>query len=232
MEEKIFIIFDVDGTLIGGEKTDWKCFDDAFKEAAGFELTASFFHSLKEVTAKAIVHQALHGATQINKNEIETKTQKAYLGRLKKTIQDCPNAFPAMEGSIPLIQSILEHGVPVAIATGDWQESSLLKLNSSGIPIDDLPMTTSSDYYSRAEIISCSIKKAGGNLENSIYVGDGHWDFQAAQKIGIDFIGCGTKIDRLRAEGAKHILDRLDVDDFWNTVASIKRSKTAESFSD
>lgn len=59
------IIFDVDGTLIGGERTDWQCFDEAFKEAAGFELTPSFFYSLNEVTAKAIVHQALDGATDI-----------------------------------------------------------------------------------------------------------------------------------------------------------------------
>lgn len=130
-----------------------------------------------------------------------------------------------MEGSIALIENIRKQGVPVAIATGDWQESSLLKLNSSGIPIEGLPMTTSSDYYSRAEIISCSIQKAGGNLENSIYVGDGHWDFKATQKLGIGFIGCGTKLDKLRTEGVKHLLDRLDVESFWNTVELITKRR-------
>ncbi|MCP4756296.1 MAG: HAD family hydrolase [Proteobacteria bacterium] len=117
------IVFDVDGTLIGGEKTDWKCFDDAFKEAAGFPLASSFFHSLKEVTAQAIVHQALDGATCREKHNIEAKTRQGYLDRLEKAIRNDPDAFPAMEGAALLIQDIQKRGVPIAIATGDWQES-------------------------------------------------------------------------------------------------------------
>jgi phosphoglycolate phosphatase-like HAD superfamily hydrolase len=218
----MMIIFDVDGTLVGGEETDWQCFDDAFKEAAGFPLTSEFFHSLTEITAKAIVHQALDGAAHIEKREIETKTKQGYLDRLKKIIHDTPSAFPATEGAISLIQDIKRRGIPVAIATGDWQETSLLKLNASGIPIEGLPMTTSSDFCSRAQIISCSIKKARGNPDGSIYVGDGHWDFHATQKLGIEFIGCGTKTNRLRDVGVKYILDRLNVDEFWNTVEKIK----------
>lgn len=219
------IVFDVDGTLIGGEKTDWKCFDDAFKEAAGFPLAPSFFHSLKEVTARAIVHQALNGATHHEKHNIEAKTRQGYLYRLKKAIQDDPDAFPAMEGAAVLIQDIQKRRVPIAIATGDWRESILVKLNASGIPFDNIPITTSSDYYNRAEIIASSIEKAGGNLLNSIYVGDGHWDLRASRKLGIAFIGCGTKLDRLRAEGTQYVLDRLNVNEFWDIIEDIKRSK-------
>jgi len=159
------IVFDVDGTLIGGEKTDWRCFDDAFKEAAGFPLTSTFFHSLTEVTAKAIVHQALGRATDSEKLDVEARTRDGYFDRLKKVIQKDPGAFPAAAGVVPVIQDILTCGSPVAIATGDWQETSLLKLKASGIPIDDIPMTTSSEHYSRAKIIASSIEKAGGCLE-------------------------------------------------------------------
>jgi len=53
------IIFDVDGTLIGGEPTDWASFEAAFLEIAGFALTSEFYDSIEEVTAKALVHQAL-----------------------------------------------------------------------------------------------------------------------------------------------------------------------------
>ncbi len=129
-----------------------------------------------------------------------------------------------MEGAALLIQDIQKRGFPIAIATGDWQESILVKLNASGIPVDNIPMTTSSDYYSRAEIISSSVEKAGGNLLGSIYVGDGHWDFRAAQQLGIAFIGCGTKVDRLREEGEQYVLDRLNVDEFWNAIEDIKQS--------
>lgn len=218
------IIFDVDGTLINGENTDWKCFDDAFKEAAGFPLTSSFFRSLKEVTARAIVHQALDGATPSEKQSIEAKTRQGYLDRLKKAIHANPDAFPAIQGAAALIQDIQSRNIPIAIATGDWRESILVKLNASGIPFDNIPMTTSSEYYSRSEIIASSIKKAGGNLSSSVYVGDGHWDLRTSQKLGIGFIGCGTKLDRLRQEGAQYILDPLNINEFWNIIEKIKIS--------
>ena len=56
------IVFDADGTLIGGESTDKESFEAAFKEAAGFALEEAFLASLQEVTARAIVHQALGAA--------------------------------------------------------------------------------------------------------------------------------------------------------------------------
>ncbi|MFZ4767509.1 MAG: hypothetical protein ACOYMN_21365, partial [Roseimicrobium sp.] len=52
-------VFDVDGTLIGGEPVDWAAFGEAFGEVAGFALTTEFFDRIEEVTAKALVHQAL-----------------------------------------------------------------------------------------------------------------------------------------------------------------------------
>ena len=43
-------VFDVDGTLVGGEPTDWDCFESAFEEVADFSLSQDFFANLKEVT--------------------------------------------------------------------------------------------------------------------------------------------------------------------------------------
>ncbi len=228
----MMIVFDVDGTLIGGEKTDWKCFDEAFKEAAGFALTSDFFHTLKEVTAKAIVHQALDlaGAAMREKQEIELKARQGFLERLEKAVQEDPDPFPAKEGAVSLIQGLRKRGVPVAIATGDWKESILVKLNAAGIPVDNIPMTTSSDYYSRAEIIASSIEKAGGDLASSIYVGDGHWDLSATRKLGIAFIGCGTKLDRLREEGAQYLLERLDIIEFRDIMEEIKTANNRVRF--
>lgn len=39
------IIFDADGTLIGGEPTDWASFEAAFFEVAGFALPSEFYDS-------------------------------------------------------------------------------------------------------------------------------------------------------------------------------------------
>lgn len=216
------VVFDIDGTLIGGEEIDWQCFDDAFNEAAGFPLTPSFFHSLEEVTARSIVHQALAGATSRVKRDIEAKTLRGYLDRLEKTIRDDPDAFPPMEGAASLLRDIQGRGIPVAIATGNWLESGVMKLTASGIPFESIPMATSSEYYSRADIIASAVEKAGGKLSDAIYVGDGHWDLRTCRNLGIAFIGCGAGIDKLREEGAAYLLDRLNTDEFLKIIERIK----------
>jgi phosphoglycolate phosphatase-like HAD superfamily hydrolase len=218
------IVFDVDGTLIGGENTDWKCFDKAFVEAAGFSLTSDFFFSLNEVTARAIVHQALDDATHQEKQAIEAKTRRGYIDRLERVLRDNSDAFPPISGAVSLILDLKNRGVPIAIATGDWKESSILKLSAAGIPFQDIPMTTSSEHYGRADIIASAVQKAGGVLRDSVYVGDGHWDLLAARTLGIPFIGCGSKLERLRQYGARYVLDRLDIDEFWRTIERIGSS--------
>ena len=37
----MLIVFDIDGTLIGGETFDWASFDASFESSAGFALTPS-----------------------------------------------------------------------------------------------------------------------------------------------------------------------------------------------
>ena len=70
--------------------------------------------------------------------------------------------------------------MPVAIATGGWLETITFRLNVAGIPFTSIPLVTSSDHYSRAEIIAASVRQAGRPLEEAICVGDGLWDFRAA----------------------------------------------------
>jgi beta-phosphoglucomutase-like phosphatase (HAD superfamily) len=59
---RTLIIFDVDGTLIDATEIDNDCFDRAFQETTGVTLTASIWSQFKEVTAQAIVLQALGDA--------------------------------------------------------------------------------------------------------------------------------------------------------------------------
>ena len=215
------IVFDVDGTLVGGEAFDWKCFEDAFEEAAGFRLSEDFFTGLDEVTAKAIVHQALPDADHSEKVEIEIQTRVGFLKRLQSTYHTNPKSFPATEGAIELIQEIRKSSLPIAIATGDWRPSISLKLKAAGIPIEDIPLVTASEHYHRSDIIASAIQQAGGSQEDAIYIGDGVWDLKATQKLGIHFIGCGTRRERLRNAGAIHVLESFDVIEFWELVNQI-----------
>ena len=215
------IVFDVDGTLIGGESTDWASFGEAFEEAAGFALDAAFFESIEEVTARAIVHQALDSLPHHEKNEMERAVCEGFLQRLMEAHKNDPLSFTATEGAAELLLDLKEKGIPVAIATGDWRETISFKLRAAGISIEGIPMMTCSEFYSRADIISAAVTKAGRSLREAVYVGDGTWDYRACKKLGIPFVGVGHKKEKLRDAGATHILPDLHPAGFWRIAGAI-----------
>lgn len=216
------IVFDVDGTLLGGEEYDWRCFDDAFEEAAGLPMPQGYFPDLVEVTAQAIVHQVLPDEEPTRRKEIELRTRKGFLERLRKVHAEDDRAFPAAEGAAELLLEIRNRDIPIAIATGDWKESISFKLQAAGICVEGIPMATSSEFYSRADIIAAAIERAGGTLEDAVYIGDGVWDLKATQKLGVPFIGCGERRQRLRDAGAEFVLDSFHPDEFWGMLERVK----------
>ena len=223
------IVFDADGTLIGGESTDWTSFDAAFEEVAGFALDDAFFKSIEEITAKAIVHQALATFSPKERTAKERAVCQAYLQRLKAACESNPCSFPATDGALVLLRELKERGIPVAIATGDWRETISFKLRAAGIAFDDIPMVTSSEFYSRADIIVAAVTKAGRSLEEAIYVGDGLWDLRACKKLGIPFVGVGHRRERLRDAGAAYILPDLSPLEFWRArEAAIRPTRSLQ----
>jgi phosphoglycolate phosphatase-like HAD superfamily hydrolase len=215
------IVFDADGTLIGGEPTDWASFEAAFLEVAGFALTSEFYESIEEVTAKALVHQALADLEHLERLLTEQAVADRFLSRLKAAHTEDSACFPAVEGAVALLHDLKAKGLRVAIATGDWRESITFKLHAAGIPCDDIPIVTSSEHYSRADIIRAAVAEADGSLDEAIYICDGLWDLRACERLGIPFIGVGHRKDRLRKAGALHVLDDLRPAEFWRMRDSI-----------
>ncbi len=209
------IIFDVDGTLIGGETIDWASFDAAFEEVAGFLPSAEFYAALEEVTVKSIVHEALAKLSTAERHEMEAAIAARYVRNLKTAVAADPSCFPASEGALLLIEDLRRKGLPVAIATGDWRESIIFKLQAAGLPVQDIPMVTASEFYSRADIIRAAAMKAGGAVEDAVYVGDGTWDLRACGKLGIPFLGTGKNRHHLQTAGALHLLEDLHPSTFW-----------------
>jgi phosphoglycolate phosphatase-like HAD superfamily hydrolase len=127
------------------------------------------------------------------------------------------------------VRELRRSGTPVAIATGDWRETVSFKLTSAGIPFHDIPMVTSSEFYSRADIISEAVSRAGGRLADCIYVGDGLWDLRACLQIGMPFIGVGRRSERLRSAGAVHVLENLAPGEFLALMEAMKKTNHAET---
>jgi phosphoglycolate phosphatase-like HAD superfamily hydrolase len=217
------IVFDVDGTLVGGEPTDWASFEAAFEEAAGFALDETFWASLEEVTAQAVVHQALPDSPPEKKTQMVHAVRDGYLRRLQAAHKNDPSTFPAVQGALALLAELKKQGIPVGIGTGDWFETSLFKLSAAGIPLENLPMVTSSDFYSRRDIIAAAAAKAGRPLQETVYIGDGLWDLRTCQKLGIPFIGVGRRKEKLASAGATHTLPDLSPANFWQVMEMIRK---------
>lgn len=215
------IVFDVDGTLIAGEPVDWRSFEDSFENVAGFSLTPEFFASLEEVTATAIVQQALRQWELGKRLEAQTAIRSGYVSRLRAAHAQDPKSFPARPGVVALFQDLRARGIRIAIATGDWRESITFKLAAAGIDITGIPLVTSSEHASRADIIAAAVLAAGGTLAEAMYVGDGVWDLRACRQLGIPFLGTGSRHERLRAAGALHLLEDLAPEGFHQARAAL-----------
>ncbi len=215
----MLIIFDVDGTLVGGESHDWACFDQAITSVVGFRPTRAFFESLPEITAHAIAEAAIQAAKRELGAGLEALIRDEYLRRLRNIHLNDPLAFPARQGVAKLLAHLKSlPGVGVAIATGDWQATICFKLAAAGLDVSNYPMASSSDVSRRLEIIKLAAQRANRSLSDAVYVGDGVWDVKACRELGVPFIGTGTKLDHLRKAGAQHVIEVMEAELFVNTA--------------
>jgi len=95
------IIFDVDGTLVGGEHHDWACFNQAIADVTGFTPTQAFFDALPEITAQAIAESAIRAANREPGMGLEERIRDEYLRRLGEVYDGDSRAFPARNASWP-----------------------------------------------------------------------------------------------------------------------------------
>ncbi len=209
------IIFDIDGTLIGGEQTDWRCFEVAFTEASGAPFPLDFFSTIDEVTARAVVHQAVAQRPLSERQAIAAATRDGFCRRLEAALRADAGAFPAIGEAALLLADIRARGIPVALATGDWRESIEIKLRAAKLEVAWMPLVTSSEHPRRCDIIADAAARLDAPIGQVTYVGDGVWDLRATQTLGCSFIGCGVKGEELRRRGCREVLEDLAVAEFW-----------------
>ena len=101
----------------------------------------------------------------------------------------------------------------VALATGCWRDSAMLKLKAAGIEAEHLPAAFAEHGLSREAILRTAVSRAQqfygqDHFERIVSVGDGQWDVQTAKNLGLSFVGVGNE-DRelgLKRGGATHVL--------------------------
>ncbi len=225
----MLIIFDVDGTLVGGEEHDWAAFDRALHDQLGFVHVPGFFAQLEDVTAENVVTAAAQSCARTCSAAEKVQVRDMYLAGLRAAHANCGDCFPARPGAKALLEHLASMpGVTVAIATGDWHPTISFKLRCAGIDVSRFAIATASDAARRADIIRLAAERAGRSIEEAIYVGDGVWDLRACRQLGVPFIGTGDRLVRLRQAGVEFTCERLHAAEFLEVLlrAAAARRRT------
>lgn len=144
------------------------------------------------VTDSGIIAQVMedNGLPQ-DSDAIDTIRNQFVAGLTEHIETDGP--FPEIPGAARFIDRLRgseEHDV--AIATGGWRLSALLKLETSDLNVEGIPVFSCDDSPSRTEIMRIALSQLGNAYESVTYFGDAEWDRRACETLGWKFVPVGA----------------------------------------
>ncbi len=221
------VVLDIDGTL-----TD----TIALHQAALLAAMQSFdfpdldvnWHDYRHHTDSAIFAEAWERAGWQGPTEAD---RLLFSERFERSFEQLRPSNPIREikGAAGFVTLLQTKGWLVAFATGGLRGPSRIKLREAGIPFLDAPLVTASEYLTRDEIVSAAIQAAtsqGTALPKvTVSLGDGLWDLQTAETLGLHFlgIGAGTGARLLVERGARMLPDFSDPFGSLEIVSTLAR---------
>ena len=188
------VIFDIDGTLLRSADVDDALYRESVRSVLG---NVQFRQSLADydfVTDSGILSQVLEDNRIPGKPDYLASIKASFVEALRRHFQR-HGAFAEIPGAKALLASLRNSGRHrVAIATGGWRESALLKLEHSGFDLDGVPVASSNDSHDRTQIMQIALSHLGDRFESVTYYGDGAWDRKACQTLGWQFEAVGSAL--------------------------------------
>lgn len=187
-------MFDVDGTLVKSYKFDEQCYIAAISETLGHSVDSNW-NEYRHVTDSGILSEHLERKNILTGHDkIHRDVKACFIKKVKEHLSQ--NRALEIHGANAFISKLKALDfVSLSIATGGWQETALLKLESAGIDITGIHLASSDDHYSRTEIMTLAKEKAGVKPHCRLtYFGDAEWDKRACTELGYNFILVGNRI--------------------------------------
>lgn len=188
------VLFDIDGTLVESCDFDTTCFQAAIKDVLGVAIGTDWSR-YQHVTDSGILAEIIEELGLHSDSErIVKEVKEQFVNRVADYVS-CQEVSPIPGAYKFLSQLVSRQNVSVAFATGGWAESARIKLNASGMNFSAIPLASSSDHYSRIEIMRLAERLAGnGRYDSRTYFGDGPWDQKASETLGYNFVSVGNRI--------------------------------------
>jgi phosphoglycolate phosphatase-like HAD superfamily hydrolase len=207
------VLFDVDGTLLDNRGVDDLCYERAFRREFGVPRVDSDWSRFAHCTDSYITREILRVHLRRDATDDEVRrAREAYVAELHTAFAARESVHAPMTGAAAAIRALKRDGWKLALASGGWRVSALLKLKHSRLPVTRLPGAFADDHVSREGITRIARERAefraGREAERVVYVGDAVWDVKACRALGLPFVGIGRadRGIRLRAAGASFVL--------------------------
>src|SRR6267142_5218677 len=192
-------IFDIDGTLTNTNSVDNECFVKALAEAHEITEINTDWAAYPHTTDSGITQHIFQERFGRHPDERELdKFTRCFVHLLSEQYKSNFISFAEVIGA-SLALTRLQRGSDwaVAIATGCWRESALLKLRAAKIDIEGIPAAYAEDGLSREQILQETVCQALqkyrlSRFEKIVSIGDAVWDVRAARRLGLAFLGVGV----------------------------------------
>ncbi|MCA1612615.1 MAG: haloacid dehalogenase-like hydrolase [Acidobacteria bacterium] len=225
-------IFDIDGTLTETNEVDSVCFVRGMSDAHAVGGMNTNWGDYAHTTDSYITREVLRDHLGRTPDEAElSKFKSRFVSLLEESRSADARLFGQVSGASAALARLKgEPGWTVAIATGCWRGSGLLKLSAAGLETSDVPAAFAEDGVSREEILLTALSRAREcygreSFEAVVSLGDGLWDVSAARNLGFSFVGVGrgARASMLREAGASHVIE--DFNDYERLLRCLSEAK-------
>lgn len=188
------VLFDIDGTLVHSADFDSRLYARAVRDVLGLAIDTDW-SKYENVTDSGILREVLQSSSWPgNRQEAEARVEGRFVQLTREYVARDPGVLREVPGAGVLFDTLARNpSVRVAIATGGWRETAMLKLHGIGIDPRAVALATGSDAESRCEIMRIAERRAleGLPATRKTYFGDGVWDGEAAKELDYGFIAVG-----------------------------------------
>lgn len=216
-------VFDIDGTLTDTTAVDEECYLLAVEATLGVptRVVGGEWTAYPEITDAGIAATLArrHLGRAIEADELR-RLEDELVVRLTEAFDRAPERCRPLPGAVEFLADLESRpGWRVALATGGFRRSALLKLMRAGFGPPSV-LAASGALRGRAEIVRSAISQAVGPTGRSpaepgvapspeiVLLGDGPWDVATARTLGLPCIGIGDDeaAARLQRLGAVAVL--------------------------
>ena len=191
------VTFDLDGTLADSEAFDGELYVEVVHSVLGVEIEADWT-GYRHQTDSGILNEIIDRSEPCaDRSSLHSAVRRHFTDQVHDYVAARGGVIPEIPGALQFVSRLMKHpGVRVAVATGGWKETALIKLRAIGLDPLRLPLASSSDAMSKVDIMRIAERRAllNDNAKRKTYFGDSRYDKEASRELGYDFIAIGENV--------------------------------------